>query len=283
MYTLLVCMALLGTQPDPPDGSLVFLAHNGWIIPKILDATVSHCGIVLRHEGVPHVYEVKPRVTRHPLPEYFGAFLKEPSIRYRRCANICIASPRKPFTVAQVKDMKDWADSQLGRHFSVKGFTTGKPGDGIHCSEFVMTVLLQSDAFHTENAGRVTPETLWTSLGTRYDYWGWFDKSQLRIILNNDSLGNLGNQANNYLHGQEVSRLSVAGCLLPGIGAGLGGGSEEIWSRSSPNSSQNHCGSPSESPDISQDLCRAPTSPCRGSRGTTGCSHSHSSLRASRG
>lgn len=138
-----------------PDGSILFTENGSVVVANRTNSSLTHAAIVLDN----YVYEARiPKVNKIPLEKYLK------SSKYK----IIIAKPRTPYSREELKIMKDFAESQLGREYSVRSFTKGYPSKSLHCSEYVSEILIQSKRYESTNPSRVTPGSLWESIKKDY-------------------------------------------------------------------------------------------------------------------
>ena len=125
------------------DGSVIFW-HDSFLVRPIYRHTgsaITHAAIVL--DG--YVYEaVPPRVHKVPLAEY-KRHLAEKGIKW------FMLSPKKPFVLGQVRAMRAYAESQLGRPYMLRGWWKGFEVVGIFCSQLVANTLERSGIIKSAN------------------------------------------------------------------------------------------------------------------------------------
>ena len=167
MKTLII-LAML-TFSAPQDGSIVFVSNTrlGKPVIKVTQSELTHSAIVLYKKDQPYVYEANlPKVKRSTLEK----FCKK---RSKRPIQFCFARPKIPFTQDELQRMKLFANNQLGRRYSLKGYTKFYEGKGIHCSQFVTKILIKSDRAYSNNPGRVSPKNLWLSIEEHFIFSHW--------------------------------------------------------------------------------------------------------------
>jgi len=151
MYAaILMTVAVVGL----PDGTVITI-ENGFLsrpIARHTGSAMNHCAVVL--DG--YVYEaILPRVRRMPEADYFLWLQHRQHVRLARWGKPLrwyVTEPQTPFTPAEVAVMRAYADSQLGRHYALRGYWSARPVSGIHCSEFAGNVLAASGRY--ESLGR---------------------------------------------------------------------------------------------------------------------------------
>ena len=147
---ILMTVAVIGL----PDGTLITI-ENGLLsrpIARHTGSAMSHCAVV--QDG--YVYEATvPRVRRMLEADYFLWLQHRQHVRQARWGKQLrwyVTRPHTPFPPAEVAVMRAYADSQLGRHYALRGYWSARPVSGIHCSEFVGNVLAASGRY--ESLGR---------------------------------------------------------------------------------------------------------------------------------
>lgn len=129
-------------RPYPADGSVI-LWENGILRRPIYENTgsdLTHAAIVLYIGLEPWVYEaVPPRVHRLPLSMYLKKLeeMRQSPFFQRREFSWFLIQPCNSFTADELKAMKQYADSQLGRRYMLRGWWENREVRGIHCSQFV--------------------------------------------------------------------------------------------------------------------------------------------------
>jgi hypothetical protein len=167
-----IALLLLALITTPPEGSVIFISNvarpAGKVIARVTESDLTHAAIILYDNGKPYVYEsTVPHVRRMTLEEYYARFKLKPNSKY------CIAEPKTAFTEKEIQLMKAFADNQLGRPYSIRGYTKMHPVKGVHCSQFVTEVLSQSGRAESSNPGRVAPINLFKSLEPHYNFSPW--------------------------------------------------------------------------------------------------------------
>jgi hypothetical protein len=66
--------------------------------------------------------------------------------------------PTNPISLNSLLKMKKYADSQLGRPYSIKGYLKGREVEGFHCAEYVGEILemgriIRSDKYRESPGG----------------------------------------------------------------------------------------------------------------------------------
>lgn len=154
------------------DGSIIFW-QNGPLSRPILKhtgSTISHVAIVLYEGGEPFVYEATwPRVRRMPLDDYCNRIADKESRTslVRRGFQCFTMQPRERYTLEQLEAMKQYARSQLGRRYMLRGWWKNREVRGIMCSQFVGNTIERSGKIRSANY-RESPISLKNKVGDMY-------------------------------------------------------------------------------------------------------------------
>jgi hypothetical protein len=79
-----------------------------------------------------------------------------------------ILRPENPFTEPQVKAMLEYATSQLGRQYMLRGYWQNREVRGIMCSQYVGNILEKSGLIKSANY-KESPGSLYNKLRTHYE------------------------------------------------------------------------------------------------------------------
>lgn len=128
------------------DGSLIFW-RGGVLagpIARHTGSNITHAAIVLKDTaGKPWVYEaVPPRVHKVPLSEYLTEMTQKS--KKHKDFTWFVLTPKKAYTQKQVKDMRAYAEEQLGRPYMLRGWWKGHEVRGLFCSQYVGNILEKS-------------------------------------------------------------------------------------------------------------------------------------------
>jgi hypothetical protein len=140
------CLCLFACQlfGQVPDGSVIFLQGGplSKTIKRHTDSPLTHTAIVLYDGNEPWVYEASPpRVSRTPLAEYLN-LLKRKSQKH--AISWFIMQPRVPYSESELVAMKNYANSQLGRPYMIRGWWKGREVRGLFCSEYAGNIIGKS-------------------------------------------------------------------------------------------------------------------------------------------
>lgn len=163
--------------PTPPpvsptntrDGSVIFW-RGGLLVGPILRNTgsdITHAAIVL-YDGndEPWVYEAVPPCVRKIRLDEYEKELQTQSQK-RRDFSWFSMSPRKPYTVKQLAEMKKYAESQLGRPYMLRGWWKGYEVRGVFCSQYIGNIIERSGLIVSGNV-RESPGSLYRKLAKFY-------------------------------------------------------------------------------------------------------------------
>lgn len=160
MQAIVISALILCGTAEWNDGSLIVLHNSNKLVANWTDSEVTHVALLMNIEGQPWVYEATPgKVRRVPLPRYREE-LRELNASRRQPTRMSVLQPKRPYSEQRIVDMRAYLDDQIGRRYSIKGIVRGKPGDGIHCAEFVATALVRSGRFRATNVHGLRPETI---------------------------------------------------------------------------------------------------------------------------
>ncbi len=152
MYTIIFCLASLWNIPD---GSLLFIEGGNNTVMNACDSPYSHVAMIFNINGEPWVYEsIAPVVRKTKLSDY----IKEIEAENERDQKLMKLWVRKPKVKLDIKAMKKYAESQLGRSYGVGSYLSGKPRDSIHCGEFTARTLIAGDVKVYGNPCKKTPQ-----------------------------------------------------------------------------------------------------------------------------
>jgi len=147
---LLLSLAATAIGADYANGTVVVWENGTYlnVIQRRTGSNKTHTAIILYEGKQAWVYEAsKPDVHRYRINEYvrrIDAFHKKmPDL------GVYFLEPQTPYTYVQLARMKQAADSQLNRPFSVRSYVLGRRLNTVHCCEYVGDVLSQSGRFRT--------------------------------------------------------------------------------------------------------------------------------------
>lgn len=155
------------------DGSVIFW-KNGILMKPIFKYTgsdLTHAAIVLYVGSEPWVYEATlPRVHRLPLDTYLKRLeeKKQKLVWKRRDFSWFMVQPRRSFTASELRAMKQYANSQLGRRYMMRGWWKNREVRGIMCSQYVGNIVEQS-GWIVSSRFRESPGSLHAKLTPLYN------------------------------------------------------------------------------------------------------------------
>jgi hypothetical protein len=150
MNAILLALALVSA----PDGSVIFWQDSALVRPieRKTGSRLTHAAVIL--DG--YVYEsvIEAGVQKTPLEDYQGP----------KRGTWFIMVPNTPYT--NVAAMKAYAESQLGRPYSLRGWRRGREVRGIFCSDYAGNILARGGL----STGGVTesPGSLYQKLESIY-------------------------------------------------------------------------------------------------------------------
>ncbi len=158
--------AVTATPPAPVmSGSVIFWEDSALVGPifRRTGSHITHAAIVLDS----YVYEaVPPCVHKVSLAQY----IERMKIKSRRQPKFkwFIMQPRAGCVVWQLAAMKRYAEAQLGRPYSVRGWWRGYEVRGIFCSAYVANILEQAEIIKSAGVHE-SPVSLYEKLEPIYD------------------------------------------------------------------------------------------------------------------
>jgi hypothetical protein len=140
------------------DGSIIVF-DKGTLnrsIYKHTGSTKNHLAVVFNVDGKLWVYESTwPRVKRVPFKDYLRWI--ESRKRKKRKLVVTLVQPNTNYSPDEVKKMLAYANSQLGRKYMMRGWWKNREVRGIHCSQFVASVLKRSGKFKSNRPWKEAP------------------------------------------------------------------------------------------------------------------------------
>jgi len=183
MWSFLIAAQLLATPSDATQaafpvitaevqtGSLIFSQGDCLAVKVFSCSPYTHVGMVILEHGQPVVYDAMngPGVRKTPLSEYL-TFLVPSEVE--------IVHPAQPWDTAQHAAMITHLESQLGRPYRIRHFSTGNRCEGVHCAEYMTDALMAAGKLKAERPPRVSPGSLRQGVlegrvyqaGQRYDF-----------------------------------------------------------------------------------------------------------------
>lgn len=113
----------------------------------------THVGTVVIRQGRPFVYDSMNGVgvRCQTLENYLAS---------QRIDELHVFHPRQLFSSEQSAVFEQYLDSQLGRPYSIHHHVTGRPVEGLHCSEYVTAALQECSLLKAQNPAKVSPASL---------------------------------------------------------------------------------------------------------------------------
>lgn len=162
MNTLPLLIALVASPLHVPEGTILVLENSNPIVEAYTDSEVTHVAMVLQDAGQAYVYEAAPKVVRRlPLGDYLAELSQfNDGRRKSNQLRVRLYEPNRPYSEAEIAELKDFFESQLGRRYSVKGIVRKRQGDGIHCAQLVSNALVASGRYDIDQSYAVSPGEL---------------------------------------------------------------------------------------------------------------------------
>jgi hypothetical protein len=168
-----VLLVLVGLCATPQDGSIIFLQDGFLVRPieRVTGSPLTHVAIILYESDGPYAFEATwPKVCRTPLKDYYAELTKRQLKNFylKRGFIWTTIQPKKPYTPKQLESMKQYARSQLGRPYMMRGYWKNHEVKGIMCSQFVANCIEKSGRIKSANF-KESPVSLKEKLKDLYD------------------------------------------------------------------------------------------------------------------
>jgi hypothetical protein len=148
------------------DGSMIFVRNTFLLRPieRVTGSNIVHCAICLFVDGEPYGYEATwPLVRRLPWAK-FTAYWDERCVEYaKRGGYWSIATPKLEFSQWQLRDMKNYANAQLGKHYRLKSYWKDRDVGGFHCSQYTGNIMARAGLIKSDDY-KETPVSLYKKL-----------------------------------------------------------------------------------------------------------------------
>jgi hypothetical protein len=163
IITLILAIITTTASAKYPDGTLAMQSKPGRIVGDVAQGMASRAqGYPARHTHVGVVLDNMlyhldyPRMAAVPLGDYKRGTVTDYYV------------PVVPYTPQQVAAMKSYAQSQLGKRYSLRGFRLRNGQEG-WCSTFAGHVLNQA-GWNISKSQRFTPDGVLNSVRSRYRF-----------------------------------------------------------------------------------------------------------------
>ena len=127
------------------DGTTIFF-QNGFFhrpIARYTGSHMCHIAIVLHQNGKEYVYESTLRgVQKTPLNIFLTKVIHRQ--KWNKRLKVYYVKPKIPYTKNELIKMKTYANSQLGRLYSLRGWWVNREVIGMHCSQYVGNIIGQT-------------------------------------------------------------------------------------------------------------------------------------------
>ena len=143
LFFVLLCTPVFSAEMA--EGTVIFF-KNGFFSRPIARHTGSHMchvAIVLYEDGRHWAYEAAPGgVQRTLLSTYLEKTVRRQ--RFRRSLEVYYVQPDVPYTGEELAKMKKYANSHIGRPYSLRGWLVNREVIGMHCSHYVGDMISQT-------------------------------------------------------------------------------------------------------------------------------------------
>lgn len=170
---LAVLMMCVLPVSDLDDGTLLFIKNGRGIVQRYTNSEYTHVGIIFNEDGEPWVYEATPpRVRKVKLSTYYREMI-EWNDKHRddddeTPAELWIYRPLVPYSEEQVRDMRTYLQSQMGRRYSIGSYLFNQVRKGCHCSELTSNTLNRTGLFQFRQTYGVSPGQVEKEVRPRY-------------------------------------------------------------------------------------------------------------------
>lgn len=148
---LLICTTSYGQE----SGTLIIFQGGIFsrAIKKHTGSDYTHVTIILDGYAYQSTW---PEVQKMPVKEY-RQYIKKRLKRKKRL-KVWVLTPKKNYSKKQVGVMREFAESQLGRRYQLRGWWLNRETRGVHCSQFASQVLGKvSPPFKSDIPWRIAP------------------------------------------------------------------------------------------------------------------------------
>jgi len=134
-------------------GSLLFSRGDCLAVKACTGSRYTHVAAVVKADDGCWVYDSMNGigVRKLKLSDYLDAQAPD---------QLTLSHPHRPFTADECREFQAALEQELGREYDVFHFVTGRQTDGIHCAEYITSVLMSIDWLQARNPGRVSPGSL---------------------------------------------------------------------------------------------------------------------------
>jgi len=135
-------------------GTLLFSQGDCLAIKVFSGSRFTHVGAVVVEDGRAWVYDSMngAGVRRQSLEDY---------VRFLVPSDVWVLHPARPMTDDEAHTFVRHLNSQLGRPYRIKHYSTGHRTDGLHCAEYITDALIAMGWFTAREPARVSPGSLW--------------------------------------------------------------------------------------------------------------------------
>lgn len=142
---------------DSPTGTLL-MSHGCCLYVKAYTGSRwTHVGVLMQEQDGPVVYDSQKGVgvRRSPLRKY---------LEMQSGAEVRAIRPARQLSENRADRLTAALTGELGRPYGVSHFLTGRPSEGLHCSEYASGALRQAGLIRVRNPSDVSPGSLYSGL-----------------------------------------------------------------------------------------------------------------------
>ncbi len=138
-------------------GTLLFSRGDCLAVKTFTGSPFTHVAAVVEEDGRFVVYDSAngSGVRRQTLREYVAT---------ARPDRMCVVNPARRFSPRCRETFRRQLSEEVGRPYSVSHHVTGRPAEGLHCSEYVTTALVECELLTARNAAKVSPGSLYDGI-----------------------------------------------------------------------------------------------------------------------
>ena len=134
-------------------GTLIFSQGDCLAVQVFSCSPYTHVGMVMIEQGHPVVYDAMngPGVRKTPLADY---------LRFLVPSDVEVVQPSQAWDASHQAALLYHLESQLGRPYRIRHFSTGERCEGVHCAEYITDALIAAGKLKAQRPPRVSPGSL---------------------------------------------------------------------------------------------------------------------------
>lgn len=160
MSPTILIAALLSATTATNDGSLLVLRGTSKPVTLATGSDITHVAMIFAHGDEDWVYEATPAKVRRLTMAAYLRELGTSNHGKRKPTTISMLRPKQPYSEAQLRLMQEYAQAQIGRRYSVKGYLRSQEFAGMHCAHFAAATLEAGGRFNFDQEFSITPGDL---------------------------------------------------------------------------------------------------------------------------